>query len=240
MKRKATATHAAVRKPRAGKDAREETNHEEGHGESNLGGGCEHLNRVPYRGSEDNVRRRCEQSNRQIDRRNGDEADKKQSETSPRCPSDEDRRDDNQGTFRKTVKELTENKGGSEDDSRWKRPRETIPQHETIRDRVHGEVRQRKGEQAGRTSAPPGPQEIGDGETREDACSGCCGWKGGRRQDPEGDIADKDIRSRVGDPQEEDHASQGRQGRRLPITNFRSSGVQEKCSRGHERKSESD
>src|SRR2546426_737281 len=59
------------------KDTREQTNHEEGHGESNLGGGCEHLDRVPCRRSEDNVWRRSEQSNRQIDRRNGHEADKK-------------------------------------------------------------------------------------------------------------------------------------------------------------------
>src|SRR5713101_1120071 len=46
------------------KDVREETNHDEGHGESDLGGGREHLDSLPCRRCDDNVRRRCEQSDR--------------------------------------------------------------------------------------------------------------------------------------------------------------------------------
>src|SRR3989442_10867496 len=191
-------------------DTREQTNHDEGHGEPNLGGCCEHLESLPDRRGNDNVRRRGEQNDRQIGRGNRDETDKQQSKGSPRCPFGENRRHDNQGTFCKTVEELPGDKGGSKGESHRIGPRKALPQHKTIRDRVQGEVGHTKREQARRTSAPSSPQEIGDTEPRKDPCGGRCGGKGRRCQKPGKDGGNNDNHSCVGDSPKKEHAHPSR------------------------------
>ena len=76
------------------KDSGEDTSDDEGYGESKLGGGCKHLDRLPGRRGGGKASRRGEQSDGQLDRWDGKDADQERRDRFRRPPSDEDRRHD--------------------------------------------------------------------------------------------------------------------------------------------------